>query len=237
MPTAPHARSITLVRHGRTAYNAASRIQGWIDIALDDVGEWQVRQTAQALQNLYAARRPGAARQLVVSSDLGRARQTAHAFADSLGLDVHTDDRMRERNFGEWEGMSAQELQQDFPEDYHSWAQMTGGELKHGAESKQHVGARGAAALRDWSGRAGDGTDLFVFSHGAWIAQTLQTMLGLDRIDANFIGMVSMRNAHWARLVPFEQPEGGLRWRLIDYNHGPALADTGQWEHPDLARR
>ena len=80
----PHVRSITLVRHGRTAYNAQHRLQGQIDIPLDEVGMWQVRQTASALRELYVDRRPEAARQLVVCSDLKRAAATAHAFADPL---------------------------------------------------------------------------------------------------------------------------------------------------------
>ena len=47
---------------------------------------------------------PAAARRmLVVSSDLFRAQQTAHAFADLMGLDVELDPRLRERSFGEWE--------------------------------------------------------------------------------------------------------------------------------------
>ena len=88
----PHVRSITLVRHGRTAYNAQHRLQGQIDIPLDEVGMWQVRQTASALRELYVDRHPEAACQLVVCSDLKRAAATAHAFADPLGLDVHPDE-------------------------------------------------------------------------------------------------------------------------------------------------
>ena len=94
----PHVRSITLVRHGRTAYNAQHRLQGQIDIPLDEVGMWQVRQTASALRELYVDRHPEAACQLVVCSDLKRAAATAHAFADPLGLDVHPDVRVRERS-------------------------------------------------------------------------------------------------------------------------------------------
>ena len=47
-----HVHAITLVRHGRTAYNAQHRLQGQIDIPLDEVGQWQVRQTADALREL-----------------------------------------------------------------------------------------------------------------------------------------------------------------------------------------
>ena len=89
---------------------------------------------------------------------------------------------------------------------------------------------RGVEALEDWSTRAGDDTDLFVFSHGAWIAQTLQTLLGISAIDPTFSTVVSLRNAHWVRLVPMDNPDGTVRWRLLDYNHGPAIADTDEWE-------
>ena len=41
---------------------------------------------------------------------------------------------------------------------------------------------------------------------------------------------VSLRNAHWVRLVPMDNPDGTVRWRLLDYNHGPAIADTDEWE-------
>lgn len=225
-------RSITLVRHGRTAYNKAGRIQGWVDIPLDATGQWQVEQTGRALRDLYVTSEP-AARQLVVASDLTRAQQSAHAFADPLGLDVHPDVRVRERSFGDWEGIAVEELAKRFPEDYLSWAQFRGGELKYGAEPKQNVGRRGVEALNDWASKAGSDTDLYVFSHGAWISQTLQTLLGLSEVHGDFADILSMRNAHWVRLAPLEL-QGALRWRLVDYNHGPAIADTEQWEHPQL---
>ena len=173
-----HVRSITLIRHGRTSYNARHCFQGQIDIPLDEIGEWQVRQTAQALRSLYVESHPER-RQLVVASDLSRAMATAHAFADPLGLVVHPDARVRERNFGEWEGKELAELERECPEDYRAWAEYRGGELRHGAETKAAVGERGRAALEEWSFSAGADTDLYVFSHGSWIAQTVQTVLGL----------------------------------------------------------
>ena len=53
-----HVRSVFLIRHGRTSYNAAHKLQGQVDIPLDAVGEWQVKQTAAALKSLYVDRRP-----------------------------------------------------------------------------------------------------------------------------------------------------------------------------------
>ena len=54
-------------------------------------------------------------------------------------------------------------------------------------------------------------------------------------LDAHgdFADILSMRNAHWVRLIPLEIGSA-LRWRLMDYNHGPAIADTEEREHPNL---
>ena len=184
-----HVRSVFLIRHGRTSYNAAHKLQGQVDIPLDAVGEWQVKQTAAALKSLYVDRRPEINHRFIVCSDLKRAHATAQAFADVLGgIEPVDDRRVRERSFGDWDGHAVAELAERYPE------------------------------------------DLFVFSHGAWIAQTLQTLLGISAIDPTFSTVVSLRNAHWVRLVPMDNPDGTVRWRLLDYNHGPAIADTDEWE-------
>ncbi|NEG70261.1 histidine phosphatase family protein [Bifidobacterium choloepi] len=224
------ARSITLTRHGRTSYNAAHRIQGWVDIPLDTVGLWQAKQTGEALRRLYVDH-DGGRRQLVVASDLRRTQQTAHAFADPLGLEVHVDERFRERHFGEWEGRPVDELARDYPEDFRSWQLKQGGELKYGAEPRIHAGTRGVEALLDWAQRAGDDTDLFVFSHGALIECAVQVLFGMQKAYPDFVSLTSMNNAHWARLLP-ARLEDPSRWVLRDYNHGPAVADTDLWENP-----
>ena len=195
-----HVRSVFLIRHGRTSYNAAHKLQGQVDIPLDAVGEWQVKQTAAALKRLYVDRRQEINHRFIVCSDLKRAHATAQAFADVLGgIEPVDDRRVRERSFGDWDGHAVAELAERYPEDFRSWMESRGG-------------------------------DLFVFSHGAWIAQTLQTLLGISAIDPTFSTVVSLRNAHWVRLVPMDNPDGTVRWRLLDYNHGPAIADTDEWE-------
>lgn len=225
-----HVHSITLVRHGRTAYNAARRLQGQIDIPLDEVGRRQVELTGAALRELYVTRRPDITGRIVIASDLGRAMATAHAFADPLGVEVHPDARVRERNFGDWEGLSGAELAERYPEDFRLWVEHKGGEMRHGAEDKDEVGRRGSQAVLDWASRAGSDTDLYVFSHGAWISQTLQYLLGINKADPTYASIMGMSNAHWARLVPMDLADGSVRWRLTDYNHGPAEADTPMWE-------
>ena len=108
---ANHVRSVFLIRHGRTSYNAAHKLQGQVDIPLDAVGEWQVKQTAAALKSLYVDRRPEINHRFIVCSDLKRAHATAQAFADVLGgIEPVDDRRVRERSFGDWDGHAVAEL-------------------------------------------------------------------------------------------------------------------------------
>ena len=155
-------------------------MQGSIDIPLDEVGLWQVNQSAQSLIKLYVLPDPSR-HQLVVSSDLERSMQTAHAFADRLGSEVHADERLRERHFGEFEGRSGAYLQANFPQDFDSWCRGMGGEMNHGAESHEHAGVRSMEAMNDWAHECDDDTDLFVFSHGALIENALQVLFGIER--------------------------------------------------------
>ena len=102
------ATQLILVRHGRTVWNAADRIQGQADIELDDVGQDQARRVAP----LLAAYRPD----LIVCSDLVRAVQTAEPLARQTGLPVEYDARLRERHFGPWQGLTLPEVAEAYPD-------------------------------------------------------------------------------------------------------------------------
>lgn len=174
---------------------------------------------------------------VVMTSDLFRAQQTAHAFADILGLPVTCDQRLRERSFGEWEGMTRAEIKAVAADDYASWKQHTGGETKHGVESRAAVGQRGADAVRalvtDSAYSDSTPTTLMLVTHGSWITATISNLLELDPDGMNALG--GMRNACWCRLkvrhsvngTPTEQP----LWELEEYNKAPAIADSADWEN------
>ncbi len=104
---------ISAIRHGETDWNAASRVQGHTDIALNARGLAQAARLAQALG--------GDAPQAIYCSDLRRAQQTAQAIADATGAPLHTAQALRERCFGGFEGQSFQELNERFPEDAKQW--------------------------------------------------------------------------------------------------------------------
>ncbi|MET3497540.1 histidine phosphatase family protein [Variovorax boronicumulans] len=107
------ATRLIAVRHGETAWNVDTRIQGHIDIGLNDTGLWQARSAGQAL-----ADEPIAA---IYASDLSRAWQTAQHIAAPHGLAVQPEPRLRERAFGHMEGMSFAEIEATLPEDAKRW--------------------------------------------------------------------------------------------------------------------
>ena len=90
---------VLVIRHGETAWNRESRIQGHIDIPLNDQGRWQAARLGRAL-----ADEPLAA---IYSSDLQRAHDTALAVAEVRGVPVVTTEALRERLIGDLAAMQA----------------------------------------------------------------------------------------------------------------------------------
>jgi probable phosphoglycerate mutase len=97
-----------VIRHGETCWNAEKRVQGFGDSPLTATGRAQVRSLARRLT--------GIAFDALISSDLGRARETASLIADATGHCIQTDRRLRERNYGILEGLTEQEISDRFPE-------------------------------------------------------------------------------------------------------------------------
>ena len=108
------ATRIVAIRHGETAWNVDTRIQGHIDIPLNAKGEWQASQLAKAL----ALQDPLHA---VYTSDLKRAHQTATAVDAQQGLEAISHTGLRERGFGAFEGKTFAEIEKDLPEDTMLW--------------------------------------------------------------------------------------------------------------------
>src|SRR5690349_6665287 len=104
---------ILLIRHGETAWNAARRLQGHLDIPLNDHGQRQAEAVARALQDTPI--------DAIYSSDLQRARATAQPLADAHDLALQLDAALRERCFGAFEGLIYEELEARFPVAYTQW--------------------------------------------------------------------------------------------------------------------
>ena len=93
--------TLLLVRHGETDWNAEGRLQGHTDRPLNDFGRRQAAALAERLADDDI--------DAVYASDLARARETAEILGNRLGLPVVTDPDLRERNWGNWEGLTGSE--------------------------------------------------------------------------------------------------------------------------------
>lgn len=166
--------SILLIRHGETAWNAERRLQGHTDIALSEHGRRQARALADALA--------GEGLDLVVSSDLQRARDTAQAVASKLGIDVQVDPRLRERCYGAFEGMLYSQVARTYPAEWEAWqardidALPPAGERQ--AESFRQFFERAHGALLDWAARH-PGKRIALVSHGGVLECAYRAALGL----------------------------------------------------------
>ncbi len=148
---------VTLVRHGRTAWNAIARIQGQTDIPLDDTGRWQAQRMGQALAGEDIA--------IVYTSDLARAADTAQALVDALGVPLETDSRLRERHFGSFEGLTFAELDEHHVDAARRWRTREPGFAPEGGESLIDFNQRSVDAVTRLARRHA-GHHIAVVSHG-----------------------------------------------------------------------
>ena len=167
-------RTIYLARHGETAWNREGRWQGHTDVALNEAGRLQAHALGQAL----------IARGLVRAhaSDLSRARETAEIVATLLGLPpVIPDAGLRERGFGIFEGLTREECEARFPDE---WARYRAGDgaSPPGGEARPQVIERMRAAVRGVAAdlRAQHPTEgaALVVSHGGAMRLLVSSIVG-----------------------------------------------------------
>ena len=151
------ATRIIAVRHGETAWNVDTRIQGHIDIPLNDTGWWQARQLARALAN-----EPIAA---IYASDLQRAHATAQEVADATGAPLVADPGLRERSFGELQGRTFVQIEADLPEQALRWRKRDPDFAPEGGESLTALRERIAATTHRLAAQHMGGLVLLV-AHG-----------------------------------------------------------------------
>ena len=168
---------ILLIRHGETAWNAERRLQGHLDIPLNAEGE---RQAAM----LAAARAPETI-DVLVASDLLRARQTAQAIADhgqGRGLALRQEPALRERGYGGFEGLLYAEIEQRFPREFAAWqARDVDARLPEGrnrGETFREFFARATGAILAL-GAAHPGRTLALVAHGGVLECAYRLALGL----------------------------------------------------------
>ena len=158
------------MRHGETAWNAEHRVQGQLDVPLNAIG------TAQALAAAKVLSREKF--DVIYSSDLSRARQTAAPTAGFLSSKIIFDKDLRERHYGIFERLTYAEVKVRYPEDY----------ARFEAHDPEYA-FRTGESLRDFSARCvsiiskiveqNENRNILVFTHGGVLDKLYRFVTGL----------------------------------------------------------
>jgi broad specificity phosphatase PhoE len=160
---------LLLTRHGQTEWHRDNRYVSRTDIGLTDTGREQARYLARR------AEQEGV--DLVLCSPLTRALETAKPAAAALGLELETDERLRELDFGEWEGKTLPELREGDPDAVHLFEE----NAEHGFPGGEPLsgGAERVLAVFADLGRSHAGRTVLVVAHNTLLRLALCRILGI----------------------------------------------------------
>lgn len=199
------ATEILVIRHGESEGNVAQRWQGRHDAQLTDTGREQARRLAGV--ELHVSR--------VVSSPLTRALDTATAVAERASVDLSVDPDLVEFDFGEWENLTAAEIEQRFPEEWHAFRNVDE-DIPRGrtGERFEEGGERFHAAVESLVSRS-PGVRTAVVSHGGVSRAYLAKVLGVGFSDRYRFSQ--LRNTAMASFVFRHGVSRMSRWNVAPH--------------------
>lgn len=180
------------VRHGETDWNIAKKIQGHTDIGLNEKGREQARTAAQQLKSQKI--------DLVVSSDLARARETAEIIAHELKAEIVLDPALRERSYGEFEGLTGDQVREQGFE--HIWEDPLSSAPK--GESIRQVEERVLKTLRHHKKNHAH-KNILIVSHGGTLSTLLANLRNITHAEAKNIPLHNASVMHFSITRPCEK--------------------------------
>ncbi|WNM25408.1 histidine phosphatase family protein [Demequina capsici] len=199
--------TLILLRHGRTDFNVSGRLQGSLDVPLGAAGRDQARAAARHLRVSYGTP------DLLLTSPLLRAWDTAREIGSAVGVEAIADARLTQRSYGVWEGLTWDEVRERWPEQYA--ARMRGADPAIDGWGRSEVVAQRVA---DCLAEACRGARLVtVVSHGSAIMLGALRLLGLP---ASSTVLGKLPHGHWN--VMTRSATGA--WSLERYAIDPSAA-------------
>ena len=170
LPNRGEATRLLLVRHEETDESMRGRCYGRLDVPLSAAGRQRAEELGAVLSELPLT--------AVYSSPLSRSLGTAAAIAAPQGLDVLAEERLREIDFGELEGLTYDEVRAERPELYRAWMETPTRVRFPGGEAFTDLQRRVLAAAAEIRSRH-DGEAVAIVAHGGVVRVVLADALGL----------------------------------------------------------
>jgi broad specificity phosphatase PhoE len=209
-----------LARHGQTSDNAKRIFQGQAGSGLDRLGRAQASRLAERIKR--SARPPN----VIVSSDLDRAAETARIVGQAINIDdVELDPMFREVDVGTWTGKSYDDVAHLFPEEWAAWDQ--GLDVRRGGgETYGELALRIDKAIEQVATRH-DHKRILVVSHGGSIKSWISKIV----LGVSADGIRALGGIHNTSLTVVENDSRG-RWRLHSWNDTAHLEGLNADETP-----
>ncbi|HML23021.1 MAG TPA: histidine phosphatase family protein [Aggregatilinea sp.] len=197
------------IRHGETAWNALGRWQGHAPVPLNETGMNQAQQLARWLAQSDERI------DVIYSSDLKRAMQTAQAVGDALGLSILPERRLREVDLGEWQGLNHSEAEAWDTDRYAAFKADWYNVPTPSGESRNELKARVRAAFDEITARHA-GQHVALVTHGGTLGMLIESLFG--KIERPTLTNTS--------LTVMEQTAANDPWQLVNIAWSPHLSES-----------
>lgn len=201
--------TVYLIRHGQSESNLAGFFGGQINVNLTELGHAQAERTSEYLATLPV--------DVIWSSDLNRAYQTAQHTAEKKGLEIHTSSKLREIFAGDWEGRSSAEMKADPTSGFHDWLYNIGIVQTPNGESVKEVQERFVPEVERIM-RENEGKTIFIFCHATPIRLLRAAWEGVPLEEVKDIPRVANSSVTHGEF-------DGERFRIVNYSYADFLGD------------
>jgi len=185
-------RELIFLRHGETEWNRQKKYQGSLNIGLNEKGRDQAKKAAKMLENQKI--------DLIFSSDLDRASDTASIIGKRLGLKVQKKEQLREMDFGDWEGKDYLTIRKEQPESFDNWLDDPNENPPPGGERLEDFRDRVVTACKEILSVPAE--SVLVVCHGGVIMVYLTHILGMDLKDYR---KLSVTNTGFTRVMYYDR--------------------------------
>lgn len=201
--------TVYLIRHGQSESNLEKVFAGQMNVSLSELGHTQAEITAEYLSSIDV--------DVIWSSDLLRAYQTAQHTAEKKKLPIHTSPKLREIFAGDWEGKKSAELKEDPESGFHDWLYNIGAVQTPGGESVREVQERFVPEVERIM-RENEGKTVFIFCHATPIRLLRAAWEGVPLEEVKDIPRVANSSVTRGEY-------DGEKFRIVNYSYADFLGD------------